>query len=177
MSKTKNILSSIEDFFEIVKQVLIPIFYKEDQLGRSLRENNKKFKIELSNSILELAKLSDENRLKNKDIRTKIKEVSKKSGVSIGQAQKTINVYLKYYCILTKKPIETIEELDCPLDSMIMSKFKSKILNLKKVSLKKMNDFNTYVAWQNRLEQAGNGLRLGVDIETYDKERLKQFFS
>jgi hypothetical protein len=177
MPKNKSISLNTQDFFEIVKQVLIPMFYKEDQLGRSLRENNKRFKVELSNAILQLARLADEKRLKNKDIRTTIKEVSRKSGVSIGQAQKTINVYLKYYCILTKKPIEIIKELDCPLDSMIMTKFKSKALNLKKASLKGMTDFDTYIAWQNHLEQVGNGLRLKADIETYDKERLKQFFS
>jgi len=167
----------MNDFFETVKKVLIPMFYKEDQLGRSLRKTNVEFKKQLYNGILDLAKKADENKLKNQDIREKIKEISEKSGVSIGQAQKTINVYLKYYCILTKKPAKIIKELDCPLDSKIMTKFESRKLGLVKIPLKAMNDFDNYVAWQNRLKEEGMGISLKVDIETYDKERIKQFFS
>ena len=46
----------MEDYFEIVRQVLIPMFYKEAQLGRSLRVDNQELKKQVFNSCLELAK-------------------------------------------------------------------------------------------------------------------------
>ena len=163
------------DFFEIVRQVLIPMFYKETQLGRSIRKNNLEFKKKLFEETLELADKADKGTLKNEDIRKKIMEISSTTGVSVGQAQKVINVFLKYYCILTQKPDSIIEELDCPLDSQIMSRFKTK--GLKRTSLRKMNKIKDYIAWQNHLKITGKGIRLRPDIQTYDKERLQIFFS
>jgi hypothetical protein len=163
----------MEDYFEIVRQVLIPMFFKETQLGRSLREYNPEMKKQVFNSCLELSNKADNGTLRNMDIRNKIIEVSKNAKCSIGQTQKIINVYLKYYCILTKKPPEIIKELDCPLDSQIMSKYQTS--GLWKYSLREMTNFNRYVAWQNHLGFIGNGIRLSPDIETYDKQRIKLF--
>lgn len=163
----------MDDFFEIVKQVLIPMFYKETQLGRSLREDNPEMRKQVFSSCLELANKADNGTLRNEDIRNKIAEISKNAKCSIGQSQKIINVYLKYYCILTKKPPEIIRELDCPLDSQIMSKYQ--ISGLWKYSLREMTDISRYVAWQKRLEFIGNGIRLSPDIKTYDKQRIKLF--
>jgi len=165
----------MKEIFKTIKQVLVPMFYKEAQLGRSLRKRNKIFNVESFKSIMYLVSKADNNTLKNIDIREKIKEVSKKAGVSIGQSQKVINVYLKYYCILTKKLTKIIKELDSPLDNQIMSKFKG--ANLRKVNLKDLNDFNNYIAWQDHLEKEGNGFRIKPDIDTYDKKRIKLFLS
>ena len=49
----------MEDYFEIVRQVLIPVLYKETMLGRSLRVENPKFKKEVFDSCLELARASE----------------------------------------------------------------------------------------------------------------------
>jgi hypothetical protein len=165
----------MSEFSEIIKKVLIPMFYKEAQLGRSIRQNNIDFKRKLFSACIELSKKADNQTLINNQIREKIKAISDETKVSIGQAQKVVNVYLKYYCLLTEKSLAIIKELDCPLDSQIMSKFKTK--NLRKISLKNLIDFNEYIAWQNHLENIGNGMRLGPDIETYDKERIKLFLS
>lgn len=164
----------MEDYFETVRQVLIPMFFKEAQLGRSLREDNPEMKKQVFNSCLELANKADNGTLRNEDIRNKIVEVSKNAKCSIGQTQKIINVYLKYYCILTKKPPEIIKELDCPLDSQIMSKYRTS--GLWKYSLRELTDFSRYIAWQKRLEFIGNGIRLSPDIKTYDIERIRLFF-
>lgn len=159
---------------ETVKKVMIPMFYNESQIGRSLKKRFPKFKKELFYSILELIEKADKGTLTNEDIRKKIKEVSERAKVSIGQSQKVINVTLKYYCILTNKPKEVIKELDCPLDSLIMSENKTK--NLKRVALKDMT-FEDYIKWQNHLEKLGDGIRVKPDIETYDKKRIKLFLS
>jgi hypothetical protein len=164
----------MDDYFETVRQVLIPMFFKEAQLGRSLREDNPEMKKQVFSACLELANKADNGTLKNEDIRNKIVEVSKNAKCSIGQAQKIINVYLKYYCILTKKPIEIIRELDCPLDSQIMSKYQTS--GVWRMSLKEMANIDWYDAWQKRMEFIGNGVRLSPDIETYDKQRIRLFF-
>jgi hypothetical protein len=162
------------EFFEILRQVMIPMFYKETQLDRSLRDNNQEFKKQVFSSCIELANKADSGTLKNEDIRNKIAEISDKAKVSVGQTQKILNVYLKYYCVLTKKPMEIIKELDCPLDSQIMEKYKT--TGLWKYALKELTDFSRYVAWQKRLEFMGNGVRLRPDIKTYDKNRIERFF-
>jgi hypothetical protein len=82
---------------------------------------------------------------------------------------------LKYYCILTRKPPEIIKELDCPLDSQIMTKYKTPYLT--KTSLREMTEISWYVAWQKRLESIGDGVRLSPDIKTYDKQRIEKFFT
>jgi len=166
----------MEDYFEIVRQVLIPMFFKEAQLGRSLGKgkDNPEMKKQVFNSCIELANRADNGTLRNEDIRNRIAEISKTAKCSIGQTQKIVNVYLKYYCILTKKPPEIIKELDCPLDSQIMSKYQTS--GLWKSSLREMTDLSQYVAWQKRLEFIGNGIRLSPDIKTYDAQRIKLFF-
>jgi hypothetical protein len=167
----------MEDYFEfeIVRTVLIPMFYKEAQLGRSLRANNIAFKKQVVTSCIELANKADKGTLKNEDIRKEIKIISTNTKATIGQTQKIINVYLKYYCILTKKPLELIKELDCPLDSQSM---KANIYaGLTIYKLKNFNNFDEYVNWQNHLESKGNGIRLSPDIEAYDKKRIEKFFT
>lgn len=164
----------MEDYFEIVRQVLIPMFYKETQLGRSLRKSSPELKKQMFDSIMELARKADNGTLRNEDIRKKILEISDKAKVSVGQTQKLVNVYLKYYCILTRKPIDIIKQLDCPLDSQIMSRLERR--DLKRMSLRKMNEINDYVAWQNYLEKIGKGFRLEPDIQTYDNQRIRLFF-
>jgi hypothetical protein len=165
----------MEDYFEIVRQVLIPMFYKEAQIGRSLRVDNQELRKQVFNSCIELANKSDNGTLRNADIRNKIAEISKSANASIGQTQKIINVYLKYYCILTRKPPEIIKELDCPLDSQIMTKYKTSYLT--RTSLREMTDIGWHVAWQKQLESIGNGVRLSPDIKTYDKQRIERFLT
>lgn len=165
----------MEDYFEIVRQVLIPMFYKEAQLGRSLRVDNQKFKKQVFNFCMELANKVDNGTLRNADIRNRIIEISKNANASIGQTQKIINVCLKYYCIPTRKPPEIIKKLNCPLDSQIMTKYKTSYLP--KTSMREMTDIRWFEAWQKCLESIGKGARLSPDIETYDKQRIEKFFT
>ena len=110
------------DYTAIVKQVLVPIFYTEALLARSVKQmdvtSKREFHKQLLDSILELVKKADNGTLTNHDVRGAIKELTEKTKVSVGQAQKVINVYLKYYCILKDKT-NLLRELDCPIDSAI----------------------------------------------------------
>jgi len=167
---------NVDELGEALKQSMIATTYKEAQLGRSLRymsqQVQEKFKKELFRSIPKLVKKVDNGSLRNDEIRNEIKLVSKKSGCSAGQSQKAINVYLKVYCLFNSNPVkETIVELDCPLDSKIMSKYKTK--NLKKKYLKDMN-FEDYLAWQKHVEAVGVGIRIATDM-IYDKNRVNEF--
>lgn len=155
---------------EDAKNILVASFYKETQVGRSIGSSNKdgkmfvdtkKFNRELLQAIIKLRTQVDNCSIKNSDIRNEIESLSEKTGVSIGQSQKVINVYLKFYCLLLDKPLEIIRELDCPLDSTTMDK-KQKMKNVKT-----MEEYN---AWQLKFEDMF-GLRLLRDTE-YDLNRM-----
>ena len=111
------------ELVNIIKQVLVPMFYKESQLGRSMRGTSpsvrKEFKRNLMDSILRLVSKADNGTLSNGKIREEIKHLAEDDNISVGQAQKVINVYMKYYCILTGK-LDLVRELDCPIDSGIV---------------------------------------------------------
>jgi len=117
--------------------------------------------------VEELTEKVDNNTIKNKDIRTAILRLTELSKVSIGASQKGINVYLKYYCLISKKSDTILTELDCPIDSFIENACK-----LKKISLKKL-DFEDYKEMQIKLEKQ-YAMRIIADIEEWDKRKLEK---
>jgi len=163
---------------ETIKKVLVPVWYKESMIGLSIGKSGsnfaesekKEFKKKLFEAIERLRRRVDEENLSNANIRKEIKKLSTETDASIGQAQKVINVYLKYYCILYSKPLE---ELDCPLDKSIMGKYKDE--NHRPVLLKDLMDFGEYERWQELLREKGHGVRLKPDIECYDQNRIREF--
>jgi len=169
----KKIKEKIDNMRENVKNILVASFYKETQVGRSIgssnkqkkRVNPKEFKRELLHSITRLRKLVDDKTIQNLDIRNEIGSLSNKTGVSIGQSQKVINVYLKFYCLFMDSSIEIIKELDCPLDSTTMEK---------KQKMKNLTDIKEYKKWQDKFE-IEFGIRLLRDWE-YDSNRMKLSF-
>ncbi len=116
-------------------------------------------------SIIKLRKLVDSGKIKNTDICYEIIKLSKKTGTSIGQSQKVINVYLKFYCLILNKPLKIIKELDCPLDSTTMDK-KNKMKNVKTIE--------EYEKLEKKFDNLG--IRLLRDME-YDSNRMKKSFS
>lgn len=175
------------DYTETVKQVMVPMFYKEAQMGRSIGRGAQTFKRELFNSIMTLRCKVDDGTLKNQNIRREIRELAKRTSVSVGQAQKVINVYLKYYCLL-RDITNLIVELDCPVDSGIIKavlnqpSIKGKhgpksFANLHGATRLKNIDYPTYIFLQERLENMGSGVRLQRDIQSYDKKRIENFLS
>ena len=76
-------------------------------VGKSLKANEsdksvKDFKIKVFEKINKLTDLMDKRLLKENNILDSIKELSKEFPISFGQAQKPINVILKYHFYLTK---------------------------------------------------------------------------
>lgn len=160
-------MSEIEKMREVEKDVMIAELTKASQLGRSTRlnrEGKNKLNNDLISAIKRLRERVDNNNIKNSAIRTEIVNLSKTTGISIGQAQKVINVYLKSYCFLCDKSIEIIKELDCPLDSTTMKS---------KNTMKGVKTIEEYKEWQDKFEEEC-GIRILKDLE-YDNTRLREF--
>jgi hypothetical protein len=112
----------------------------------------------------------DSNRLKNKDIRDAIIKLSIQSGFgkNIGAAQKVINVYLKYYCVVAGKDDNLLKELDCPIDSWVRQFYKLHNLNLKDMEME------DYEKMQRTLQDKCD-MRFLADIDPYDKRKVKEW--
>jgi|GEM_PF-5138165 len=175
------------------------MFYKESQIGRSVRnsENVLLFKRKLFESIQRLAEKADASTLVNRDIRQEVAFLAK-DGITVGQAQKVINVYMKYYSILREK-LNLIKELDCPVDSGMIRLVWSNLTDKDKLALQRMlnpkrlsiplsvlfsemarlnnMDFRLYTFIQDVTERIGNGIRILPDLEVYDKRRIEKFLS
>lgn len=94
-------------------------------VGKTFKKNKKKlkdFKIETFIEIEKLINKMEHKQLNEADIVSSIERISDKCGISFGQAQKVINVLLKYHYHLNKRFIDkTIKEvLYCPLDSVVL---------------------------------------------------------
>jgi hypothetical protein len=190
-------------YIEIVKQVLVPMFHKESLLGRSTKSNDDTaklaFKKRLFDTILSLVEKVENGTLANIDVRAGICRLAEEADVTTGQAQKVVNVYLKYYCVLRDKQ-SLIKELDCPIDSRIVKHVWKQLTPEDKVDIEnrlslaqhgvrlnwiffseitRLNKlgFLTYELLQKRLEEMGNGIRLLDDFEIYDKERIAKYLS
>lgn len=169
----RNVEELIKKMRDDELDILVATFYKESQVGRSVSSSKKDgkdidshvFKSKLRKSVEKLRNLADEGALRNADIRAEIKRLSGETGVSIGQSQKVINVYLKFYCLLLKKPIELLSELDCPLDSITMQG---------RDKMKNVETMEQYESYQKQFEK-DYGIRILKD-EDYDSNRIKESF-
>lgn len=150
--------------------VLIAIFEKETQLGRSFGKSNRpeNFNTELFNIMKHLRILVDNETIKNGDIRTAIKTLKERTGASIGQSQKVINVYLKFYSLISNKNENVLKELDCPLDSTIFRE-----LGVKQNNMRNLNEFSKYEKLQAECEKRA-GIKILFDAK-YGKKRLERF--
>ena len=76
----------------------------------------------------------DNNTLSEEDILDSIEGIKNGFGISFGQAQKGINVILKYHYYLTRNNNQRIRGmLNCPLDSIILDKLLGKRRYLTKI--------------------------------------------
>ena len=149
------------------KLALLTILCNATQIYRRTipKEKKEKYQQNLKKIIIDLIIKIDSGTLKNEDIRGKIKKLAEIADVSIGAAQKTINVYLKFYCIVSNKSDDILKELDCPIDSKVQ-----KNNPLKRISLKDIN-FDNYVNMQNILEKKYD-LSIIADFEAYDESKV-----
>lgn len=159
--------NEIKAFIKNSKLSLLTVLCNATQIWRRSIPKEKKgvFKENLSKIVLNLLIKIDSNTLKNKDIRMAIKELSSKSGLSIGVSQKPINVYLKFYCAILNK-IDLLNELDCPIDSIVKKRQK-----LKKIALKNL-DLKDYIEMQEILRK-NHTIQILAD-KYWDEFKLKK---
>lgn len=181
------------DYATIAKQALVPGFYADSQVARSVKEKEAVSKVDIKrklfSSIMDLAARADSRTLTNDDIRQSIRQLADEVHISVGQAQKVINVYFKYYCILKwGNDVAKLRELDCPIDREIAKgvwerlsaetrkAYTSKGFFLYSMELKNM-DFYSYEWMQAELKEIGCGVRVRADFEIYDKKVIEKFLA
>ena len=157
----------MENELEKIKLSLLTILCNATQIYRRTIPDDRKetYRQNLKRLILRLIPKIDSNRITNSDIRNAIKELSKRSGVSIGAAQKPINVYLKFYCVIQNKTQEILRELDCPIDSRIQIRNHLSGIPLTDI------DYDIYVEMQNQLERK-HSMRILADVKAYDEVKM-----
>jgi hypothetical protein len=137
-------------------------------LGRSISKKWRKqriieFKKCVFNELDRLCRKMDNDTLTTRQIRNSIKRIDKIPNVSYGQAQKAINVILKYHYIIYHFGETVGSRLDCPLDSFIL-----KLLEENNIPLLKMN-YNCYCRIQKKIQNP----RIDFD-DNWDKAHLKR---
>ncbi|MCL6466094.1 MAG: hypothetical protein K6T77_04970 [candidate division WOR-3 bacterium] len=138
-------------------------------------ENNETRKLKLEKirkcvfeQIEDLTTRMDRNKLTENDIIKSIDNLSTKLGISFGQAQKPINVILKYHFYLTRNNDARIKRrLHCPIDSFIQQK-----LGKSRTSLTKISKEN-YLEMQKII---GEKSKNRIDFDTqWDERYLKKW--
>lgn len=92
-------------------------------VGKTLRlkPEQRAFRQQVFQVVAQLANKMDRGELREPDILNAILTLAAESRVSVGQAQKPINVLLKYHYYLTgRKDADTRMVLHCPIDSVIL---------------------------------------------------------
>ena len=108
--------------------------------------------------------------LHNSDVRAAILAIKDKMDISYGQAQKGLNVFLKYHCYqFHPENLALLAELDCPVDSK-----NKKRLCIAWTSLR-ATDEQEYLRIQDLVEKSTNGRpRVEYDSEI-DRQDLRKY--
>jgi len=126
-------------------------------IGKTFKKNGKElidFKKRLFKELEDLTYKMDKGLLMETDIINSIRRLEKNFGISFGQAQKPINVVLKYHFYGTCNMDSRIKSiLHCPLDSKILKEIGC-YLFLPHIDYKKYNEIQNLIATkaQSRLE-------------------------
>lgn len=138
------------------------------QMSRSLGAINyaKYVRLTIKHAI-KLCKNINDGTLKNDDIRKSIKNISKVLKISYGQAQKGINVILKYCFFICYPDSQVGSELDCPLDSKILGSIGKRTLGLVNIHEKNYIDFQNII--QHQITR-----RIDFDRQ-WDEDRFKKY--
>lgn len=148
---------------ENVKASLLTILCNATQIyRRTIKKGQKEaYRSKLRDITIRLVEKVDNNTITYEDIMGAIKELRNYCD-SIGAAQKVINVYLKFYSVISNKDDRVLKELHCPIDSFVISKN-----HLNKIPLNRLS-LTEYVEMQ-KILQKRYGMRILADIEAWDK--------
>ena len=138
-------------------------------VGKNIKANKsiKDFKVKVFEKIEILTNKMDTGTLTGENIIDSINNLSNEFGISFGQAQKPINVILKYHFYLTKNNNEHIRKaLHCPIDSVILKKLDKSGISLTRIT--KQN----YLEIQNEIENRCH-TRIVFDTQ-WDEQHLQE---
>lgn len=139
-------------------------------VGKTLKAKNgvRRFKIDVFKKLNHLTDLMNTGKLTEDDILGSIKALCDESQISFGQAQKPINVILKYHFYLTKsEDHKTKKALHCPIDSIVLRELKKSGLPLTKI------DEAKYQELQNEIQKKFS-TRVEFD-DKWDKQHLEKW--
>lgn len=135
-------------------------------VGKTLKKSNRKFRDFKLAVLKESEKLISKmkgNNLSEKDIIVSLDKLAEDFKISYGQAQKGINVILKYHYQLYKNLKKyNGRALHCPLDSNILAELEIKDLPLSKINKE------TYLSIQDKIANLSD-IRVDFD-ERYEKK-------
>jgi len=135
---------------------------KNIKAGKSVKD----FKVKVFEEIEVLTNKMDNCALTEKNIIDSIDTLSNEFGISFGQAQKPINVILKYHFYLTKSNDDHIKKaLHCPIDSLILKKLGKSGISLTKITKEK------YLGIQKEIENRCD-TRIAFDTQ-WDEQNLR----
>jgi hypothetical protein len=138
-------------------------------VGKTLKKPKriKNFKSKVFKELEKLTDLMNIGKLKEKNILESIKSLNRRFHISFGQAQKPINVILKYHFYMTNNKNDKIKKvLHCPLDSIIIKDG----LGMKKIPLTKINK-KKYMELQHEIQ---NRCSFKVEFDTrWDEQNLR----
>jgi len=136
---------------------------KNIKVGKSVKD----FKVSLFKEIEMLTSKMDTNTLTEENIINSIDNLCNEFGISFGQAQKPINVILKYHFYLTKSSETSMKKvLHCPIDSLILKKLGKSGISLTKIDKEK------YLKIQKEIGNRGN-TRIEFDT-SWDEQHLRE---
>jgi hypothetical protein len=124
------------------------------------------FKIRAFQEIDRLISEMDAGTLTEPSIMHSIQRLSNEFGISVGQAQKPINVILKYHFYLTRPHDSTKRRiLHCPIDSVVQKRLGRPLVRLTRLGMPE------YMALQNEILRR-SGSRLDFDT-VWDEKHLR----
>jgi hypothetical protein len=157
---------------DIHQKSLYLIIFNATMISRSIgksigKEKLAKFKIKFFQRIEKLISKLNSNILTEKNIKYSIRKLSTEFDISFGQAQKPVNVILKYHYYLNhQNNIELKKVLHCPIDSEILIS-----IGIKK-ALTKIKE-PEYFKIQKSIREKNNGDALSYD-DLWEKQILER---
>ena len=156
----------------IYQKSLYVSLFNSTMIGRSVGKKFKReyksfkdFKLAILEESENLICKMEKNNLAEKNIVDSLDKIVERFEISYGQAQKGINVILKYHYQLYKNLKKyNGKVLHCPLDSNILAELKIKNLPLSRINKK------TYLSLQDKIANLSD-TRVDFD-ERYDKQYL-----
>jgi len=149
-------------------------------IGKTFRERPevneeeiKKFKQKVFEEIETLTNLMNNGNLLEENILKSIKRLSEEFGISFGQAQKPINVILKYHFLLTRQENDPQKkELHSPIDSKNLRNINKSGLSLKRINEDKYLEIQSKILEIQQNREGFNSARVDFDI-SWDRQNLE----